>query len=339
MKYDPLTPFGGAVMMTALLIGAVSGKWLIPLFRFFKTGMYEPRIGDRFRNDGTSPRFGGAVIMAGLLAGAVLAEFALAKGGVHTAPLTLALLYILLAFACGFLQDYVKQKLRRPAGIKARYEFLYLFGISLFFLLTLKAAGVAQTAVLLPFRLGFAELGALYYPIMALLMTILIYAFCVHDTFGGQEKNCIGGLMSVTTVILSLFYAVMGGGCASFLGYALAGAAAGLMVWELSPSKIYHGQSGQLLCGAAVCSMAILTNRDMLLIILPISVIMEFMAAGVRYIYYIKTKRVLLLGGSLHSHLKEKGVADMWVILIFLPFTLIGVIAGVMFMLYSAALM
>lgn len=325
------------MMFIAFLTSAVSGRWLIPIFRFFKTGMFEARIGSRMVSDGTSPRFGGAVALTGLLAGAAVYSAFPIVGGTYSLGWAV-LAYILLVFLIGFLQDYIKQKLRRPAGIKLTHEVLYVWGVSFCFLLLLEANGAVTTSVLLPFRWGFLEMGLFYCPVISFVMTFVICTFCVHDSFGGEEEYSAGGLTTVSTLLISLFFAVMGEG-ASMLGYILAGAAAGLLIWELSPPKIYLGQSGQMLFGAGFCAMAIISLREMLLIILPVSAIMEFTAAFIRYFYYVKTKKVLLSGGSIHSHLKKKGYGDMFIILLFIPLDAVGIITGIMFMLYSFKLM
>ena len=340
MRYNELTPYGGVIMALCFVLSLSAGIALIPIFRFYKTGLYKPHIGDRLRGDDSSPRFGGALMMIGIAAGCIGGAAVLSKsGGIDSAAakrLTAALAYIILCFAAGFLQDYVKQKLNRPAGLKEALIFIFLWGISLLFLVGLRLISGVTGEILLPFRLGFLSLGAFYYPVTGLVMTICIYAFSIHDTFGGEEKYCCEGLMGVTVLLISLFFASVAGGEGSMLGYITAGAAAGLLIWSFYPAKIYFGESGQLLCGAAVCAMCIISDKELLLIFLPVSAIIDMLGAILRYAHYIRTKKVLLLGGSIHAHLKQKGIEDIKIIIISLPFTIAGIAAGGMYFIYSS---
>ena len=343
MHYNELTPYGGVLMALCFVLSLSAGIMLIPIFRFYKTGIYKPHIGDRLRGDDSSPRFGGALMMLGIGAGGVGSVAVLsAQGGFDPAPqrrLTAALVFIFLAFSAGFLQDYVKQKLNRPAGLKGSLLFLYLWGLSVCFLIALRLISGLTGEVLLPFRLGFLSFGVFYYPVVGLVMTVCMYAFRIHDTYGGEEEYCCEGLMGITTLLVSLFFAVMTDGGCSMLGYITAGSAAGLLIWSMYPAKIYFGESGQLLCGAAICAMCIVSNREMLLIFLPISAIIDMLSTFIRLVHYKRTKSVLLLGGSLHAHLKAKGMSDVRVILWSLPLTLAGIAAGVLFIIYSNEIM
>ena len=339
MHYNELTPYGGALMGLCFVLGLTAAIALIPIFRFYKTGIYEPHIGDRFRNDDSSPRFGGAVMMIGIAAGGVGSIALLCAkssfGNDDVKRLTSALIFAFLAFLAGFLQDYIKQKLNRPAGLKGALLFLFLWGLCVCFLVSLRLISGLTGEVLLPFRLGFISFGVFYYPVFGLLMTLCIYAFRVHDTFGGEEKYCCEGLMGVSVMLISLFFAAVGSGECSLLGYITAGSAAGLLIWSFYPAKVYFGESGQLLCGALICAMCIISGKDLLLIFLPTSAIIDILAAFIRFVHYKRTKRVLLLGGSLHAHLKEKGVSDVKVILWSLPITLAGIAAAAAFWIYS----
>lgn len=343
MHYNELTPYGGVIMALCMVLCAVSGIVLIPFFRFYKTGFFEMHIGDRLRKDDSSPRFGGVLLMGAVTAGTVGGVYILSKLGneFDDSPakrLIAALVYVFFIFIAGFLQDYLKQKLRRPAGVKLPLLFLYLWLVSTGFVLSLKLISGMSGKVLLPFRLGFLGFGAAYYPVMGLLMTISCMAFMNFDTFGGQEQYSCDGLLGVTVTLFGLFFAVMGEGECSLLGYITAGASAGLLVWSAFPSKIYPGESGQLISGALFCAMCIISGRELLLIILPVSVIIDMLASLTRYVYYKLTKKVLLKGGSLHSHLKESGRSDVSIILFSLPFTLAGIAAASAFYVYSTQL-
>lgn len=340
MHYNELTPYGGVIMALCMALAAVSGVVLIPFFRFYKTGFFEAHIGDRLRKDDSSPRFGGVLMMGAVTAGVIGGVYVLSR--VNTTfdrndikRLTAALVYAFFVFIAGFLQDYLKQKLRRPAGLKLPLLFLYLWAVSAAFLVSLRLISGMSGKVLLPFRLGFLGFGVLYYPVTGLVMAISCFAFMVHDTFGGEEEYCCDGLLGVTTVLMSLFFAAMTDYECSLLGYITAGSAAGLLVWSLFPSKIYFGESGQLLCASLFCAMCILSKRELLLIILPVSVIIDMLASLLRYVYYRLTKKVLLHGGSLHAHLKKKGINDISIIMLSLPFTLAGIAAAAAFYVYS----
>ena len=347
-----------AFILTAELIaGFLFGRVFIPYFRKIKTGKFDFYIGDRFAKDGSEPKFGGAVIFmtAALGAGIGIVYNSVSAGRGDSDPLDIRILLaavtlIFLVLCLGLFQDYIKDT-GRGIGMKPQYLVAAEYVCCLGFLLILRLFGRNSTSILLPFRLGVWELGFLYYPFMAALMTAAINMVKVHDCIGGETENGIDGLCTFTTFIYALGLlsgcSVMGAnsnyipgnsGESQLFAICTAGACAAFMFWNCSPAKIYLGESGGLLLGGLICVMTELSGLQFAFLLLGIVYIIDGICALLQRAVFGINKKLLLKGDTLHSHLKKKGWGDYRIMACSAGISILGVCGSVAFFVDSGML-
>lgn len=336
------------IIVIEIALGFLCGRVGIPYFRKLKTGKLEMYVGDRFQKDGSEPKFGGVVIAVPLAAGALLSIGALdrgmSNGSLNSGGKIIAVVIASLLFmAVGVVDDWLKDVRKSNLGLRVRTKLLLEFTVSLGFLLWLNLFWKDKsTAVLLPFRMGYMDFNILYYPLVAIGMTVTVNAVKLHDCFGSDTQSGIDGLCAVTILIFSLAITVCGNiieqDFVSASGCVCAAAIIGFLVWGLAPGKIYLGESGALLLGGLVSSMTVASKLHFLVFMLGIGFFIDSFCTLIQYNVFIHRKKLVFKGNSLHSHLKSKGYSDYKIILIFTCINVIGAIAGVAFALYSTKL-
>lgn len=330
----------GIIFVSTALTCFLAGRFSIPYFRKIKTGKFDFYIGDRFAQDGSEPKFGGGVMAIPLALGlAVGGSF----GGVDIKLVLTGAVLALMLMTLGMYEDYLKET-KRGIGIKAGYMVLSEFVLCLGYLMLKGSFGMQSTGVLLPFRLGYLEMGMLYYPITALFMTLVINAVKHHDCIGGAVDKSVQGLMPLSCFIYSLGFLSGGslnGGCPQTALFAIctAGVCFGFLVWSVSPSKIYPGESGGLLLGGLLAVMTELSGIFPVFLVGGIVLVIDAGTEVLQLMTYKVSKKFLLKGLTLHEHLSRKGWDDYKIMGAFSLVSLIGAVGTVMYFVYKGKIL
>lgn len=336
------------ILFAELSCGFLFGRFLIPLFRRIKTGRFEFYIGDRFKKDGSEPRFGGGVMFLTLLIGLTsgAAGIRAANGNFYAEPdlrlLMCAVFFCGILTSVGLYEDYQRDT-KSGIGMKKLYKLTAEFVVCTAFLLLIKAFGFECREVLLPFRLGYLNLGWGYVPLTALLMVLIINIIRFHDCSDGVTETGIDGLCPLSVMISAL-------GLASGLSYGdghisgqlfavcTAGVCGGIIFWCISPSKLYIGQSGSILLGGLVCMTMIFSGLHIAVLLTLAAPIIDGVCGLVQRLVFRLTKRLIFKGASLHGHLKSKGWGDYKIMLVSALVQLAGCGGAVAFIVYESKL-
>ena len=312
------------------------GLAFIPVLRKYKTGIYTPYIGDRYSADGSEPSFGGVtawvVLMFGTLVTSAFCE--------HRLKMILAAVFAGLIMLRGIVDDRMTDILHKPYGVKGVTGLGWCYAVCFGYMLLAKRMGFVGSAVIFPFGIGIRDLGIIFCPLTAAVMTAEIYCFKYMNRFGTDDESCIGGLNWVVSFLLMSGVAVMGSAIKdeSLLCFGASAAAAfgSACIWGLSPAKLKSGSSGGMLTGAAaaaVMGMAAFHQTAFWLITLAAGV--DGFCTLIQYLHFRRTKQLLLKGSSLHEHLRAKKLGDYAVILIFAGIALAGTAAGIAVTIYG----
>lgn len=337
------------IIILAIEICAVYilGRIFIPYFRKLRTGKLEFCLGDRFKKDGSEPKFGGIIIAAsmglGLFLGVsvLVSGYSLGESG-SGKRIAAAYVYCLLLAAVGTAEDYAKDCRRAALGFKMRHKAAAQFIMSAGFLLVLYFQGDETREVLLPFRMGYINFGYLYYPLMGLMMTGAVNAVKLNDCFAGDTSGSCDGLCPAVCAVFSLITAcccnITGNAEGQLYAYCAAGASAAVLIWNLSPAKLYIGESGSLFLGGAIASSVILSKLHFLFLLAGIGFIIDSACTLIQYFVFRKNRRLVFKGNSLHAHFKANGWSDYRIIAVFSLITLIGGVGAAAFSVYSTKL-
>ena len=350
-------------MIALLIAGGFSLLYSLLLTPLFVRGFRKLHWGQFIREDGPESHFAkrGTPTMGGLIfiSGAVIAYF-LGKMIMGETPTPSALLVILMAVgagAVGFIDDFLKTRKQQSLGLggwaKITGQVLIAVVFAVLALRFPNQDGVtpASTHVSLfrdlPF--DFMSLGA----ILGFSLFVLWIVFIVVATTNSVNvTDGLDGLAGGASILVFGSYLIIGfwqasqscfstayeAGCylvrdpmdLAVVAAAFLGGLGGFLWWNTSPAQVYMGDTGSLGLGGAIAAFAILTQTELLLILLGGLFIIESGSVILQRAYFKVTrgKRIFLMS-PIHHHFELKGWAEVTVVVRFWIIAALFVIAGV----------
>ena len=326
------------MLATAALFGflvtAVTGYFLIPALHKLHFGQTIREEGPTWhsKKNGT-PTMGGLCFIFGILVavGAAWLGFARKEAGVFSASHLHAILLVLfLALGSGligFLDDFIKVVKHRNLGLLAWQKLIMQFIVTGGFLVGLHMQGLLTTIIMLPF-IGAVDLGWVYYPIAFFGIIFLVNAVNLTDG--------LDGLCSCVTFVSMLGY-LLAASMLSFyhvavLAAATAAAAAGFLVWNFYPAKVFMGDTGSMFLGGMVTALAFIMGRPELVFFFGIVYIWDAMTVVIQRVYFKLThgKRIFRMT-PIHHAFEMRGWKEVKIDFFFSLIAIIGVVLGLMY--------
>jgi phospho-N-acetylmuramoyl-pentapeptide-transferase len=213
----------------------------------------------------------------------------------------------------GFADDYTKIVRRRSLGLRARTKLLFTVAISvaLWWVATHKA-GISSTIELRPFDVS-VDFGPLF--------PVFIYLVVAGTTTAVNFTDGLDGLAAGCTAITLLAYIgitfISGQHSLTLLASCLVGACVGFLWYNSFPASIFMGDTGSLGLGGAIAGLAIMTDTEILLILLGGIFVIEVLSVVIQ-VFSFKTfrKRVFLMT-PIHHHFELKAWSETKIILRF----------------------
>ena len=306
-------------LLTALVAFAlmlVLGTILIPLLHRLKFGQVEREEGpaSHKQKQGT-PTMGGIAFLIAILIATLLF-------GMSGMEFTLPALLATFAFGLvGFLDDFIKVKLRRNLGLRAYQKIIAQLGISFVIAFWAYRSPFIGSTLYLPFSGGSWDLGVWYIP--AMMFVIIAEVNAVNLTDG------LDGLSSSVTLVYALAMAVMFsilGRSATALGevlygvnlesmaifsMAVVGALLGFLRYNCYPARVFMGDTGSLALGGVVSVLAICSRSVLLLPVMGIC----FVGSAVSVVlqvgsYKLRHGKRIFKMAPLHHHFELSGMHE-----------------------------
>lgn len=287
-----------AGFITAAIVVLISGPKIIPWLHRLKFGQSIREEGPKSHQakSGT-PTMGGVMIVLGITISTLL--FA------HITVQTMLALFIMLGyFLIGFIDDYIKVVSKRNLGLKAWQKLLGQLIIALIVTYFGIHNNILATKLWIPLLNVDINIGVFYY--------ILVLFVFVGTTNAVNLTDGLDGLAAGTAAIATFIYALI---CLYFLKFDLAvyclsctGALVAFLRFNKHPAKIFMGDTGSLALGGVIAAAAVLTQTEILLIIIGGLFVIEALSVIIQVISYRyrNGKRVFLMS-PLHHHFELKG--------------------------------
>jgi phospho-N-acetylmuramoyl-pentapeptide-transferase len=308
--------------LVALVIGLLVGPRFIRLLQKRGIGQNIREAGPERHNvkQGT-PTMGGVLILV-----AALIPYLIFAGKHWDSLVVIILTYG--SGAIGFADDLLKQRRQRSLGLSARVKFLLqipLVGVACF--LALRYGG-ADSRLMVPLIKQGLEIGFLYY----------FFAFILISGFS-NAVNLTDGLdgLAAGTVAVALFaYAgiafLRGETDLAILASCLTGACVGFLWYNTHPASVFMGDTGSLALGAALAGMAIVTEMELLLLLIGGLFVVEALSVMIQVFSFRYFHRRVFLMTPIHHHFELLGWSEMKIIVRF--WLISAILAGAGFTLY-----
>lgn len=297
----------------AFLITVVVTPLIIPVLRRIKAGQSIREDGPQSHmiKSGT-PTMGGVAII-----GSVLIT-SLTSGG--TTRDMLVILGAFLAFGfLGFLDDFVKVTMKRNLGLTAKQKLLLQILIAVILAAYQSHYSIYGTRVFIPFLNENVDFGMWYIPFIAFVVVAMVNAVNLTDG--------LDGLASGVTLIVALFFAIVGSQYGSpttaLFCSAIAGACFGFLMFNRHPAKVFMGDTGSLALGGGIAAAAIMMNIVLILPFVGGVYVAEALSVVLQVASYkIRKKRIFRMA-PLHHHFELCGWKETKVVAVFWTVTFI----------------
>lgn len=307
--------------MIGFLIVIILGPIFIPMLARFKFGQTVRDEGPQshLAKNGTPTMGGVMMIVAILITG--LTRATISKG------LIVGLICIVGFGFVGFLDDFIKIKMKRSLGLKAYQKIILQFALSLYIAYYQYSASPSATQLVIPFTNHIINLGIWYIPFMMIFIIGTVNAVNLTDG--------LDGLASGVTLIVSCFFVLfavsISNSDVAILAAATAGACLGFLGFNSYPAKVFMGDTGSMALGGAVVAFATLTNSPLIIIIVGFIYLAEALSVMIQVTYFKLTngKRIFKMA-PLHHHFEQCGWPETRVVFVFWIVTVVLCWIGVL---------
>lgn len=313
------------ILLLSFLISTVISILVIPILKKLKVGQIERNDGPQshLKKQGT-PTMGGIIMIISIIILTILVYIVNCKKELETIKNFIPLVLVSLGFGVvGLVDDFKKLVLKNTDGLKPMYKMLGLLIISVAFAVYLISKG---TETLIPILKTYITIPTLIYiPFVIFVMLGTTNAINLTDGIDGLAT-------SVTTIIIACLTVI---GITNnvkevvILGSIVCGANLGFLLFNMHPAKVFMGDTGSLLLGGVVVSMALYLKMPLILIIIALIPVVETISVILQVVYFKKTGKRIFKMAPLHHHFELSGWKENKVVTIFSLATLVLCIIGI----------
>ena len=294
--------------MIGFLIVVILGPIFIPMLARFKFGQTVRDEGPQshLAKNGTPTMGGVMMIVAILITGLTRAK--ISQG------LIVGLICIVGFGFVGFLDDFIKIKMKRSLGLKAYQKIILQFALALYIAYYQYSASPSATQLVKPFTNHIINLGIWYIPFMMIFIIGTVNAVNLTDGLDGLAS----GVTLIVSCFFILFAVSISNSDVAILAAATAGACLGFLGFNAYPAKVFMGDTGSMALGGAVVAFATLTNSPLLIVIVGFIYLAEALSVMIQVTYFKLTngKRIFKMA-PLHHHFEQCGWPETRVVFIF----------------------
>lgn len=309
----------------SILLVLLLGPSLIRLIRWLNIGQnIRDEVPESHKGKAGTPTMGGVLILAaGIVAVLLFADL-------RNRQIQLGLLVAVSLGLLGFVDDYVKVRLRKPRGLSktaklvSQFALAFIVGAVLYFI-PVDPANRSTTNVLL-FKNVIVQFGWLYIPFVMFVIVSASNAVNLADGLDGLAAGLVTialGSYAVLSYVsghyrlaqyLNIMFIPTGGEMTVFC-LALVGACLGFMWFNAYPAQVFMGDTGSLPLGGILGLAAILCKHEVLLPIVGGVLVMETGSTLLQIGYFHATggKRLFRMA-PLHHHFELAGWSEPQVV-------------------------
>lgn len=294
--------------MAALLISIFLGPQFISFLR-------RQEFGQHIRDEGPiehhakagTPTMGGIIIFAAVLVPVLLLTDITRAGPAAVVGTMLA------CAAIGFADDWIKIVRKRSLGLSGRWKIFWqaVIAAGLWYVAT-ERAGINHVVLIRIFDSSI-DLGY-FYP-------LFIFFVLSGSTNGVNLTDGLDGLAGGCAAIVFMTYTFMTGntnqGDLTVISACLAGACVGFLWFNSFPAAIFMGDTGSLGLGGAIAALAVMTDTEMLLVLIGGIFVIEALSVAIQVFSFRMFRKRVFLMAPLHHDFEMRGWSETKIILRF----------------------
>jgi phospho-N-acetylmuramoyl-pentapeptide-transferase len=294
-----------------MLLAIVAGPKFIKFLR-------ENELGQHIREEGPeshrvkqgTPTMGGLLfIIAAAIPFLILSDYTLPGLAVFGVMLGCA--------AIGFADDYTKLTRRRSLGLAGRWKLLLLVAITFFVGWAVNERELA-TEVYVPGLDVELDLWWVWYLLLFLIIAGAANGVNLTDGIDGLAAGT-GMIALLTFTAINIFTFIRLGQRdlprddyldMAILGGALIGGVIGFLWYNAFPAEVIMGDTGSMAIGGALAAFAIMTNTELLLLLIGGIFLIEALSVILQVISFKYWGRRIFLIAPIHHHFEMKAWSE-----------------------------
>jgi len=234
-------------------------------------------------------------------------------------------IFVIVGFGVlGFIDDYIKAKLKNPEGLSERAKFLTQLLLAGVVAVVLYMSGFSTELYFPVFKNLHVDLGLLFIPWAVFIIVGTSNAVNITD---GLDGLAIGPVITTSFVFMIFSYVVgnyrlakylhipyvPGAGELAIVCAAVIGASLAFLWFNTYPAEVFMGDVGSLSLGALLGTIALLTKQEFILAIAGGIFVLETLSVIIQRYYYKFTRRRFGEGrrifrmAPIHHHFEKLG--------------------------------
>lgn len=312
-------------IMIGFLCSSILGLILVPMLKKMHIGQkISVFVGENHRKKEGTPTMGGLIFIIPTVV--ISLGLILTKKIPYTSNLGIVLLVFIGYAVIGFLDDFLSIKKKNNEGLTT-YKKLFLQVLIAvgFFYIYMKNGG--QTSWIVGTLHIDIEMGWLYGLFILLILVGASNAVNLTDGLDGLA----GGLSAIAFIAFSLISLMVGFEDIGIFSLILVGSIIGFLVFNTHPAKIFMGDTGSLALGGVMGTIAILTHRELTLLVVAGIFVIETLSVIIQVFWVQVLHKKLFLMTPLHHHFEKLGWKETDIVKLFWVFGLILAMSGIIF--------
>lgn len=312
-------------IMIGFLASAFLGLILVPLLKRLNVKQnISTYVGISHRKKEGTPTMGGLIFIIPTVAATLY--LLISEKISYSSSLGIVLLVFLGYATIGFLDDYLSIKKKNNEGLTTYQKLFMQVLIAVgFFYIYMRNGG--QTSWVVGTLHIDIEMGWLY---GLFILFILVGASNAVNLTDGLD-GLAGGLSAIAFVAFSLVSLTVGFDELGIFSLILTGSLFGFLIFNTHPAKIFMGDTGSLALGGVMAAIAILTHRELTLLVVAGVFVVETLSVIIQTISIIVFHKKIFLMTPLHHHFEKLGWQETDIVKLFWVFGLLLAMAGILF--------
>lgn len=306
-------------LMIGFLLSVLFGFIIIPFLKRLNFGQrISEYVGETHRKKEGTPTMGGLIFIIPTII--TIVYLILSDRIEYTYHLGIVLVVFVLYAILGFIDDYISIKKGKNEGLTISQKFMGQIIIAIiFFFIFMKFDGnttfeISTLGIYLDLKWGYG---------IFILLLLVGFSNAVNLTDG--LDGLAGGLSAISFVSFALISLLIGQEDMGIFCFILVGTIAGFLMFNAYPARVFMGDTGSLALGAVLATVAILTRREVTLLIVCFPFIFETISSIIQIGYYKIRKKRIFLNSPIHHHFEKKGFEEPDIVK---AFWLVGIICS-----------
>lgn len=316
------------------LFCVIIAPFVIKVIRKLKAGQNILSYVDAHMSKQGTPTMGGIIFILG----AVVCYLCFMQNSHQLS--TLVLLGMLGYGLVGFLDDFLKIKLKHNEGLKAYQKALGQVGVALIIALFVYLSGMIGTDIVVPFTFTSINLGWFIIPFAVFVFVAVTNSVNLTDGLDGLAGGVSFSFLASFVVILYIYVQrlTIDGASVVFiqevtsimvLTAGFAGCILAYLCFNCYPARVFMGDTGSLAIGGFIASMIVLTKLYLYMPLIGLMFVLNTVSVIIQVGYYKLTHKRIFAMAPLHHHFEKKGVNETRIVAVYIIITIVVGLASI----------